>query len=199
MKPADTGKAYDQLTHRWEDAHFNRNNGIRQHQRAIEFVSNRGPALDVGCGSTGRLIELLLDAGFSPEGLDVSSAMITLAKQRHPELIFYQQDICSWKLNKKYDFITAWDSVWHVPLEQQAAVLSKLIAGLNTGGVLLFSCGGTDKADHHVDDAMGQPVYYATLGVNGFLQLLLDQGCVVRHFEYDQYPELHAYFVVQKI
>ncbi len=198
MKPTDTGKAYDQITHLWEDHRFNSDNGIKQHQQAIEFVSNRGAALDVGCGSTGRLIELLLAAGFTPEGLDVSATMISLAKAKHPELTFYHQDICSWPITQPYDLISAWDSLWHVPLAQQKTLLTKLINALNPGGVLIFSCGGTDTAGDHVDDAMGPSVYYATLGVNGYLQLLLESGCAVRHFAYDQYPEQHAYFIVQK-
>ncbi len=199
MNPFDIGKAYSKITHLWESDDFNIDNGIDQHKRAIAFVKNRGRALDVGCGCTGRFIDLLLEEGFSPEGVDVSEAMITLARSRHPEIIFHQQDICEWEITEKYDFITAWDSIWHIPLDQQKKVLTKLISSLNTGGVLIFSFGGTDEEGDHKDDFMGPEMYYSTLGVNGLLELIIDLGSICRHLEYDQYPELHTYLIVQKI
>ena len=198
MKPIDIGKAYNEITHLWESDKFNRKNGLAAHSKAIEFVEKRGAALDVGCGCTGRFIDYLLENGFKPEGVDISSKMLTLAKQRHPNIDFYNADICEWMPPKQYDLITAWDSIWHIPLEQQVNVLSKLIASLNTRGVLIFSCGGTDEEGEHLDDFMGPLVYYSSLGVNGFLTLFISLGCICRHFEYDQYPELHSYFIVQK-
>jgi SAM-dependent methyltransferase len=198
MKPTDIGKAYDQITHLWESDGFNRKNGIEQHERAMAFVKTKGYALDVGCGCTGRFIDLLLQEGFTPEGVDISEEMIRLAKIKHPEINFYEKDICEWKLPKKYDFITAWDSLWHVPLEQQANVLAKLIASLNRNGVLIFSCGGVDKQGEHKDSFMGPELYYSSLGISGYLSLVIDLGCACKHLEYDQYPELHAYLIVQK-
>ena len=198
MKPVDIGKAYNQITHLWESGDFNRENGIEQHKRAIAFVENKGLALDVGCGSTGRIIDLLLAEGFESEGLDVSDEMLRLAKIKHPDITFYQEDICEWSLPKKYDFITAWDSIWHIPLNQQVNVLTKLLSSLSSGGVFIFSCGGVDEEGEHTDDTMGVDVSYSSLGVNGFLKVFKDAGCVCRHMEYDQYPELHTYFIVQK-
>ncbi len=199
MNPHDIGKAYNQITHLWESEGFNRNNGIDQHRRAIAFVKNRGKALDVGCGCTGLFIDLLLSEDFSPEGIDISEKMITLAEKRHPEIKFLQQDICEWDIPEKYDFITAWDSIWHIPLNQQDKVLRKLVSCLNTNGVLIFSCGGIDEEGEHTDDFMGPEVYYSSLGINGFQNLFISLGCICRHLEYDQYPELHAYLIIQKV
>jgi len=99
---------------------FNRSNGIAQHLRAIAFVKSRGKALDVGCGCTGRFLDLLLEEGFSPEGIDISSEMIRLAEKRHPEIKFHHKDICEWVSHKKYDFISAWDSFWQIPTSQMS-------------------------------------------------------------------------------
>ncbi len=198
MKPSEIAKAYDQITHLWESEDFNRENGMEAHKRAIAFVKNRGAALDVGCGCTGRFIDLLLEHNFVPEGVDISEEMIVLARKNHPEITFYQQDICEWHLPQKYDFITAWDSIWHIPLAQQESVLKKLVTSLNKNGVLIFSCGGTEEAGEHRDDFMGPEVYYSSLGIDGFLSLFLSLDCSCRHIEYDQYPELHTYFIVQK-
>lgn len=198
MNPKAIGQAYDTITHLWEREDFNRDNGIAAHQRAISLVENKVQALDVGCGCTGRFIDLLQDEGFTVEGLDISKEMIRLAKRRHPDVTFHHQDICEWTIQEKYDLITAWDSIWHIPLEQQKPVLEKLVASLNSGGILIFSFGGTPDQGDHTDNFMGPEVYYSTLGTNGFLSLLISQGCICKHLEYDQHPEVHAYLIVQK-
>ena len=45
---------------------------------------------------------------------------------------------------------------------------------------------------------MGPEVYYSTLGTSGFLRLFEELGCNIKHLQYDQYPELHTYLIVQK-
>ncbi|MPW36589.1 class I SAM-dependent methyltransferase [Vibrio sp. B1Z05] len=198
MKPSLIEKAYDQITHLWESETFDRSNGIEQHKKAISFTRNKGKALDIGCGCTGRFIELLLEEGFTPSGIDISSKMLKVAGKRHPNVEFTHADICEIELKDKYDFITAWDSIWHIPLAEQRNVISKIVASLNEGAVFIFSFGGLTEEGHHTNSVMGPEVYYSSLGTNGFLNLFLELGCVIRHLEFDQYPELHTYLIVEK-
>ncbi|MEC8009824.1 MAG: class I SAM-dependent methyltransferase [Pseudomonadota bacterium] len=173
MTPEQTGKNYDTITHLWSDDRFNMKNGIEQHQRAIAFVKSRGKALDVGCGRTGRVMDLLASEGFTPEGLDISEQMITLARSRNPERVFYHENICSYQLSEKYDFISAWDSIWHIPLDEQVNVITKLVGALNENGVLIFSFGGVNEPGDHTDDTMGPMMYYSSLGTNGFIRVIV--------------------------
>ena len=196
MTPEQVAESYDRIADRWSRSTFDRSNGIRQHELAIRFAAGRGSALDVGCGCNGRIIDVFLSHGFKPEGLDYSAEMLRLARNRHPDIWFYQANVCSWVLPHLFDLISAWDSIWHVPLQQQQALLLKLFAGLTAGGVMIFSAGGTEAPDERRDDAMGVPMYHATLGVRAIVDLVHRSGCVLRHFEYDQYPLLHAFFVV---
>lgn len=196
--PVETGETYDKIAQLWTSEEFDRSNGLSLHEHAIAFTRQRGKALDVGCGCSGRFIDLLQEQGFTLEGIDVSGQMIALARQRHPQVQFHQEDICRWELPTSYDFITAWDSIWHVPLLEQEALLAKLVSGLNESGVMIISYGGTDAPEELFDSSMGPEVYYGTLGVNGLLALLSKLGCCIRHVEYDQYPELHVGIIVQK-
>lgn len=198
MDPIDVGCSYDQIASHWDSDQFPRDNGIAQHERAIAFTDLRGPALDIGCGSSGRVIDLLLEHGFSPEGLDISGKMIYLAQRRHPELTFHHADICKWQLPYPYDFISAWDSIWHVPLQAQERVLLKILAGLSPGGVAVFTVGGTEGPSETTNSQMGPPMYHGTLGIPRTLELIAEAGSVCRHLEYDQYPELHVYIICQR-
>ena len=153
----------------------------------------------MGCGSSGRIIQLLIDQGYAVEGLDISSRMLELARKRHPTVTFHQADICTWTPAGAYDFISAWDSIWHVPLDQQAYVLRTLVHALAPEGIIIFSTGGVEEPAFVKDEAMGVPMYTAALGIPQVLQVLADAGCACRHLEYDQHPELHLYIIAQKL
>lgn len=199
MNPLDVAASYDRLAARWDGDDFPRENGIAQHERALAFTTGPGPALDAGCGSSGRFIDLLLERGFTPEGVDLSAEMLARARRRHPDLAFHQADLCTWAPPRRYAFISGWDSVWHAPLAAQESVLGRLLDALAPGGVFIFTFGGTDEPGEITDAHMGPPMYHATLGVPRTLELIAAHGAICRHLEYDQHPELHTVAICQRL
>lgn len=199
MKPNETGSHYDRIALWWQKQHLHSTYGITALEKAIKFVESKSTALDVGCGSSGRFIEALIQNGFTPTGIDVSTEMISLARQNHPGVIFYAEDICTWELPQKYDLICAWDSTFHLPIEEQKPVLQKMCAGLNPKGVIIFTCGGSSGPSEISGSFQGENFDYSTLGVEEFLRLLMEFGCLCKHVEYDQFPEKHVYMIGQKL
>ena len=198
MHPNEVGRSYDMLAQNWHELHRQSSYGIAQFERAIKFTKHRNFALDVGCGSGGRIIDLLSRHGFQIEGIDASEKMIVLAKSLHPTVSFHHGDISTWTLPQRYDFISAWDSIWHLPLNLQELVMRKICEGLAPGGVFIFTMVGLDQPGEKSDANMGPPVHYSYLGIPKTLELLAQFGCVCRHLEYDQYPEMHVCVIAQK-
>ncbi len=197
MLPSEIAQSYDQIAERWRSDRFPASNGIAQHERAIAFLKQKYAALDIGCGSSGRIVDLLLHHGFAVEGIDISQRMLELAKVRHPTVTFHHADICQWELPRQYDLISAWDSIWHLPMAEQKPVMQKILQALTPGGVFIFTTGGLDGPTEKVDSSMGPQVYYSLLGIPQTLKLIDECGCICRHLEYDQYPEAHLYLIVQ--
>lgn len=198
MTPEQTATTYNQIAQHWDCPEFNSSYGINQHERALQFVNGSGSALDIGCGSSGRIINLLQSHGFTVEGLDISQEMLKRAQKHHPHVQFHTANICSWEFTKNYDFISAWDSIWHIPLQQQLGVLRKICSGLNHGGVLIFTTGGVENPEEITNPCFGQPLYHAAPGIPAILRTLEESGCSCRHLEYDQYPEKHVYVIAQR-
>ena len=165
MTPREIAQSYDRLASHWDGEAFNRKNGIAQHERAFPFAKQKRTAIDIGCGSSGRLIERLLAEGFATEGLDISPEMLRRAQRRHPQVTLHLADICKWEFPRKYDFISAWDSIWHAPLENQEAILTKLCDALEPEGILIFTTGGVDQPGTRTNPCLGQPLYHAVLGI----------------------------------
>jgi SAM-dependent methyltransferase len=198
MKPEETGSHYDRIALWWQKEHLHSTYGIGALEKAIKFTDDKSTALDIGCGSSGRFIDVLIRNGFTPAGLDVSAEMISLARQRNPGVIFYIGDICTWKLPRKFDLISAWDSTFHLPITEQKPVLKKICDGLNPKGIVLFTCGGGIGSEEISGGFQGENFDYSTLGVDEFLRLIIEFGCSCKHLEYDQYPENHVYIIGQK-
>jgi len=195
--PSEIAKSYDRIAQDWLSPHLDRN-GIPQHERALQFRPSVGRAIDIGCGCHGRFLRLLGAHGYSAEGLDISARMLELARQRFPDITFHHADVCTWQPDASYDFISAWDSIWHVPLSEAESVLRKLCGMLSPGGVLITTTGGLDGPEEKRDSSMGVPVSYSALGIPRTLQILAESNCICRHLEYDQFPEKHLYFIAQK-
>ena len=200
MHYPNIASAYDLLADRWLDEQFNQANGVQLHGRALAFLDDDAPgwALNVGCGCNTRFNQLMRDRRLQIEGIDISERMVALAKAADPTVLVHHADVVTWQPERKYRFISAWDSIWHVRLDQQGAVLRKLMGALEAGGVFIFSTGGLDSPAEHVDSAMGPAVYYGSLGIPGLLEVIREAGCICRHLEFDQHPEKHLCIIVQR-
>lgn len=196
MQPAILGEKYDKIATWWHERHFKSEYGVSQFEKALSFCSTDLTVLDVGCGAGGRFIDILNSKDAQVTGIDVSKEMVKLAKENHPKHTFILQDICSWETEQKYDFIYAWDSIFHLPLNMHKPVINKLCSLLSEGGVLLYTFG--NAIGEETDEWLNDTFYYSSIGINDNLQLLIENGLRVLHLELDQYPEKHVCVIAQK-
>lgn len=197
MEPHILGSKYDNIAQWWHDQHHNSQYGVAAFDKALGFSPAGGRALDVGCGAGGRFIRRLQARDFAVTGIDVSAEMVRLSTSNHPTETFLQQDICCWQSAEQFDFIVAWDSIFHLPYAQQAAVVKKLCGLLAPAGVLIYTFGNAqgELTDRWHDDTF----YYSSIGVNANLQLLLDNGLSILHLELDDYPQTHVYVIAARL
>jgi ubiquinone/menaquinone biosynthesis C-methylase UbiE len=93
--------------------------------------------LDIGCGTGGHIPSLRQH--YHLEGLDVSSAMLDVARQRHPDITFYQGDMISFDLDHQFDVITClFSAIGYVETTRNLELaLSTMSHHLHPGGVLI--------------------------------------------------------------
>lgn len=190
------GEKYDKIAQWWHNYHNESDYGLSQIERAISYCKVHGAALDVGCGSGGRIVRKLEKSGFSVTGIDASPKMIEIAKANHALPEFFVADICDWDTSQKYDLIIAWDSIFHLPISMHSHVVSKLCRMLQKRGVLIYTFG--DDYGEHESDWHNDKFYYSTIGINENLKIIMENNCECRHLELDQYPQKHVFIIVQK-
>ncbi|RKQ69592.1 methyltransferase family protein [Litorimonas taeanensis] len=211
------GDKYDDIAVWWNARHLDSEYGIAPFEKALSYFRSSealateslatetlatedlpsASALDIGCGSGGRFIRRLETHNFAVTGIDASAKMIDLAQDNHPRSKFIHADICDWEDQDSYDFILAWDSLFHLPLCQQKPVLSKLCTWLNKGGILFYSF-GDDIGEHEGERWRGHDFTYSSIGIAENLSILMAAGLCPLHLERDQFPEKHAYIIAMK-
>ncbi|PHR61964.1 MAG: SAM-dependent methyltransferase [Robiginitomaculum sp.] len=196
MSPYKIGTQYDLIATWWNERHSDSDYGVPQVEKALAFTKQGGKALDIGCGAGGRFIRKCEEHGLEVLGIDASAKMINLAKQNHPHLRFIHDDIRDWESEERFDFILAWDCLFHLPLKAQKPVLSKLCQMLTENGVLIHTFGDADG--EHTDHWHNQKFTYSSIGISKNNQLLHENGLTPLHLELDQFPENHVFAISKK-
>ena len=145
-----------------------------------EYVraAGAGPVAELGCGP-GRITAHLRDLGLDAFGVDLSPAMIDLARSEYPGLRFEVGSMDALELaDGALGGIVSWYSVIPCTAGRNAGVLCRVRPGAGPGGHLLaafFESGGGPVADfdHKVAPAFRWPVdELATLaGGTGFAEV----------------------------
>jgi SAM-dependent methyltransferase len=102
-----------------------------------------GPVADIGCGP-GHVTALLHGLGVDAFGIDLSPAMIDVARREHPGLRFAVGSMTHLSLSTaSVAGVLAWQSLIHVPDDEVPAVLAHVHRVLRPGGPLqvLFHAG----------------------------------------------------------
>jgi SAM-dependent methyltransferase len=122
-----------------------------------------GPVAELGCGP-GRITARLRDLGLDAFGVDVSSAMIDVARAEHPGLRFEVGSMDALELaDGELAGIVSWYSIIHAAPEDLPAYFAEFRRTLAPGGHLLVaffeSEGGPAAAfDHKVAPAFRWPI-----------------------------------------
>ena len=179
--------SYNKICDRWSE--------YREKSRIntciVEFVKHLKPGarvLDFGCGSGYPIATYLSDQGFVVTGIDISERMIEKARALNLKSAdFLVEDILTFSSTEKYDAIIAFDSIWHVPQEQQKDIYKMVGDLINSGGYFLLTHGKTQgSVSGHM---FGEEFYYSALDACRVRELLNENGFEIIIWEEDYKEE----------
>ena len=105
--------------------------------------------LNLGCGGGKNVFNLKQD--FAVTGLDISPAMLDLARQLNPKCRFLQADMRTFSLPERFDAILVDDVICYMTTEADLrAVFERAYLHLNVGGVMV--CGPDDTPETFVQN-----------------------------------------------
>ncbi|HET9517396.1 MAG TPA: class I SAM-dependent methyltransferase [Actinoplanes sp.] len=138
-----------------------------------------GPVVDVGCGP-GRITTVLHQLGLDAFGIDLSPAMVELARHTHPQLRFEVGSMLGLDLlADSLGGLLAYYSIIHVPRGRRGEVFAEFFRVLVPGGPLMLAYQVGDDISHY-DEAFGKVVR-----LDFHRQQPLDVGGLVRAAGFD--------------
>lgn len=107
-----------------------------------ERLVPRARVLDLGCGCGVPVASDLADADFTVTGVDISDVQVDRARHLVPGAQFLRADITVVDLpTASFEAVVCLYTIIHIPLRDQAKVLSKIVDWLVPGGWLLITTG----------------------------------------------------------
>ncbi|MDE7379536.1 MAG: class I SAM-dependent methyltransferase [Clostridia bacterium] len=135
---------------------------LKWSQYLLNKISKSGSyktGLDVGCGN-GYFTRALNKAGYKVDGVDISPAMLTVAKQKAAKegvrCEFLSGDITKLKVCAKVDFCTAVnDCINYVPKNKLKSAFARIYAATNANGAFFFDV----SSEHKIRNIIGNNLF----------------------------------------
>lgn len=131
-----------------------------------------GKTLDLGCGR-GEWLELMVEAGFTPVGVDLDADMLQACRER--DLPVLQGDAIEHLAaldSNSHALISAFHVVEHVAFEQVRRIVSEALRVLKPGGLLILETPNPENivvagCNFYLDPSHKQPIPSELLGFLG--------------------------------
>ena len=140
----------------------------------LDRLDANAQVLELGCGAglptTKRLTER-----FQVTGVDISSRQIEFARQHVPTAKFIRADMMELTFpSARFDAVTAFYSIVHVPREEQPQLLPNIHTWLRPKGLLVAALGASAQHAGYEDDWLGAPMYWSSFDAETNRQMVED-------------------------
>jgi SAM-dependent methyltransferase len=107
--------------------------------RFLALLPGQRCVLDIGCGSGVPIAGYLIANHCQVTGVDASTVMITMCLDRFPEQHWQVADMRTLDLDRTFDGILAWDSLFHLPRADQRSMFGIFRRHAAAGAALMFT------------------------------------------------------------
>ena len=179
------GKKYDLIADQFD---HNRCRLLRE-KKYLDYITDQlscdAHVLDVGCGMGEPIAQYFIEKGFKLTGVDASEKLLALALRRYPEMEWLSGDMREINLTRQYDVIIAFDSFFHLAINDQLKMIERFAVWLKPGGKLLVTT-GPEEGEKIGQQMYGQLFSYYSMSVENYRKCFDDNELDILLSEEDQ-------------
>jgi 2-polyprenyl-3-methyl-5-hydroxy-6-metoxy-1,4-benzoquinol methylase len=145
-------------------------------QETMARLPDAARVLDLGCGAGVPVAHRLAGRGFDVVGVDGSAEQIKLARRNVPEAEFIHADMTAVTFPpRSFDAVAAFYSITHVPREEHATLLRRVVDWLKPNGFFIASLGSEECADW-VGEWLGTEMFFSHYDAGTYERLVREAG-----------------------
>ncbi|MFZ2200011.1 MAG: class I SAM-dependent methyltransferase [Microgenomates group bacterium] len=153
---------YDKIAAKYL-AHRDKLKSAKYIQQLLKYLPKQSLVLDLGCGAGIPVDDILLKAGHSVIGLDISSEQIKLARKYCKGGEYSVRDISDLKAGEyQVQSVISFYTLFHIPKDRQLKMLKTIASFLSPKGMLLITMG--DRAFEGEHTLYGAPMWSSQYG-----------------------------------
>lgn len=177
-------QSYDAIASQWDDIRTTLSPAeARLLALLCEPLAPGAQVLDLGCGTGRPIAEHLITRRLRVTGVDQSAHMLAFALQRFPDHDWVLAPMESYVPTRQFEAAVAWDSLFHLPRRQHAAVFAQVRASLPEGARFALTVGGSEHPPF-TDTMLGQPFFYDSHPPDEAIRVLRSERFDVLHAEF---------------
>ena len=165
--------------------------------RFLALLPPRSAILDIGCGAAEPIARYVIENGHDVTGVDSSSALIGICRNRFPRNDWIVADMRVLSLNREFDGILAWDSFFHLCPDDQRRMFPIFRKHAAPKAALMFTSGPSHGVA--LGTYRGETLYHASLDGEEYRALLDENGFdVIAHIVEDPGCSGHTIWLAQR-
>jgi SAM-dependent methyltransferase len=185
-RPADSAAVVALYERHVRDFDRDRNRSLPERawlDRFLGYLPPSSSVLDIGCGMGEPIARYIINSGFSVVGIDASRSMVDICRARFPDSEWLEADMRTLALGRQFGGVLAWDSFFHLHMDDQRPMFSRFADHALPGAPLMFTTGASEG--EAIGSCWGEPLYHASLAPAEYERLLCANGFTVRAFQAD--------------
>ena len=151
--------------------------------RFLAFLPDNASILDIGCGSGEPIARYLIENGCDVTGIDASSSLIKLCRERFPQNSWIIGDMREMRLEQRFDGLIAWHSLFHLTPDDQRVAIEQFARCSAEQAVLMFT-DGPDRQEA-IGNFNGHLLYHASLAFSDYEAILSQNAFRIVHHTVD--------------
>tara|TARA_B100000315_G_scaffold260759_1_gene324919 strand:+ start:17483 stop:18193 length:711 start_codon:yes stop_codon:yes gene_type:complete len=145
----------------------------------IERLPPNATVLDIGCGGGIPVCQQLAKCA-SVTGIDISAAMVALARENVPSAEFTCSDIMQLEFPaSSFDAVTSFYAIFHLPKEEHEELFRRIHLWLKPKGYLMSTLAKFDEAPYTEDGFFDVTMYWSNYGISRYREMLISLGFLI--------------------
>ena len=200
MEKGIVEKGYDKIADWYYQDRLKTRGTLRFLKKIKKDLPKEGKVLDIGCGVGYPVAKHFDKEGYSVTGIDISSKMLKIAKEKIPNAKFLKKDMLEMKFpDNSFDIVISILSILHISKKYHKKLFKNIYRILKPNGRIIIGMTTLNDGEYTNQWVKGVKMFWSTSGKEENINLIKDSGFkIIWTKELGPRKDKHIYILAKK-